>query len=351
MGDRIPQVLVVEDEPGICQLIRDALAPYGVQCQAVHTGHEARRRLLEGDIDVAVLDLALPDVSGLDLLELVFQHKLSTRVICISGVGGDEASALACRAGAWEFVRKPFDATELAKTIARAAGRSVPAQPRGQIDSPAVAGAPAGIASRSRQMLLEFAGALVRAVEAKDAYTRRHSEHVAFYAENLARYAGLPRAFQDAIRMAALLHDIGKIAVPDSILTKPTRLTEEEFAFIRQHPNTGADILENISLMSVEARFVRQHHENWDGSGYPEGLAGERISIGGRILNIADSIDAMLMHRTYKESYPVERMLSELRRCAGSQFDPTLARLAIQWCQQNPDKLILPSERRRAATA
>ena len=149
MGDRIPQVLVVDDEPGICQLIRDALAPYGLQCHAVHTGHEARRRLLEGDIDVAVLDLALPDVSGLDLLELVFQHKLSTRVICISGVGCDDASALACRAGAWEFVRKPFDATELAKTIARAAGRSVPAQPRGQIDSPAVAGAPAGRAGPS----------------------------------------------------------------------------------------------------------------------------------------------------------------------------------------------------------
>ena len=351
MGERVPQVLVVDDEPGICQLIRDALAPYRVACHAVHTGQEARRRLLEGDFDVAVLDLALPDISGLDLLELVFQHKLSTRVICISGVGGDEASALACRAGAWEFVRKPFDAAELAKTIARAAGQPVPAQSQAHSESLALPGAPAGIAGRPRQMLLEFAGALVRAVEAKDPYTRRHSEHVAFYAENLARHAGLPRAFQDAIRMAALLHDIGKIAVPDSILTKPSKLTEEEFAFIRQHPNTGADILENISLMSVEARFVRQHHENWDGSGYPAGLAGERISIGGRILNIADSMDAMLMQRTYKESYSVQRMLDELRRCAGSQFDPTLARLAIQWCQQNPEKLILPTERARAATA
>ncbi len=196
------------------------------------------------------------------------------------------------------------------------------------------------IAEESQRMLLEFAGALVQTVEAKDPYTRRHSEHVTHYAIGLAEFAGLEPVLHDSISLAALLHDVGKIAVPDAILTKPAELTSQEFAFVLQHPDTGADILGNISLMSVQAEMVRQHHERWDGAGYPHRLAGEAISVGGRLLNIADSMDAMLMKRTYKDCYPVERMLDELDRCAETQFDPELARLAIQWCEQDPSRLI-----------
>ena len=204
---------------------------------------------------------------------------------------------------------------------------------------------------RLQSMLLESAGALVRAVEAKDPYTRRHSEHVAFYAEQLCRYGQLPEAMIESVRLAGLLHDIGKIAVPDSVLTKPARLSRQEYAVIRRHPEIGAAILENISLLKAEARLVRFHHESWDGSGYPTGLAGEAIPLGARILNIADSMDAMLMSRSYKPAYSVERMLDELARGGGSQFDPALARAAADWCRDHPDRLILPTGLDEAETA
>ncbi len=207
------------------------------------------------------------------------------------------------------------------------------------------------VLSQVRRTVLESAGALVQAVEAKDPYTRRHSEHVALYAVALARHVRIEHQQVECMRIAALLHDIGKIAVPDSVLTKPGPLSEQEFDLVRQHPSVGADILENISLLKTEAGLIRHHHENWDGTGYPAGLAGEEIPIGSRIINVADSMDAMLMHRTYKRAYPVKKMLRELERCGGTQFEPDLAQAAADWCRHNLDKLILPSQRAETKTA
>ncbi len=187
---------------------------------------------------------------------------------------------------------------------------------------------------------LESVRALVSAVEAKDPYTRMHSDHVTYYAEHLARQANLPGDLMEAIRVAALVHDVGKIGIPDTILTKPGRLTEEEFQLIREHPRMGAEILSKISLLDDESRLVLHHHENWDGSGYPDGLAGEAIPLGARVIQLADCIDAMLMRRTYKEPFPLSRVLDELERGKGKQFDPTLAEVAIEWLQAHPDRVI-----------
>jgi len=333
-------VLIVDDEPDVCHLIEDVLGPHHAHCQSVHTGREARRLTVRRHFDVVVLDLLLPDVNGLDLLDTIHQADPGIRVVCVTGMASLECPDLARRAGACEFLTKPFDATRLVEAVVG------PAEPVAPAETPQTR-----CGSQPQQMMLEFAGALVQTVEAKDPHTRRHSEHVAFYAQSLAGYVGLPAQLREAIRVAALLHDVGKIGVPDAVLTKPGPLSRGEFAFIRQHPDTGADVLKKISLMRVETVLVRQHHESWDGSGYPHGLAGESIAQGARILNLADSMDAMLMRRSYKAGYPVDRMLAELRRCAGTQFDPELAPLAIDWCESNPDKLILPSEPVRVASA
>ena len=148
---------------------------------------------------------------------------------------------------------------------------------------------------------------------------------------------------RETIRVSALLHDVGKIGVPDRILTKPGKLTDDEFEYVRRHPPLGADILANITLFGHEALIVRHHHENWDGSGYPDGLTGEEIPWAARVINIADSIDAMLMERTYKSAYAIDRMMLELRMCAGRQFDPAIAAAALSWCDQHPDELITPA--------
>jgi HD-GYP domain-containing protein (c-di-GMP phosphodiesterase class II) len=155
---------------------------------------------------------------------------------------------------------------------------------------------------------------------------------------------GLSRPALESTRVASLLHDIGKIGVPDFVLTKPGPLTDEEFQYIRRHPALGSDILASITLFGSEAAMVRYHHERWDGKGYPDGLTGEESPLISRIIQVADCIDAMLMDRTYKKGYPVEKMLFELTRCAGTQFDPKIAVAAQAWCQSHQETLFLPGK-------
>ena len=196
---------------------------------------------------------------------------------------------------------------------------------------------------RAKRAALEAVSALVRTVEAKDQYTRRHSEHVAHYAVHLARAISLTEQEIESIRIGALLHDIGKIGVPDAILTKPGKLTAQEFDCIRRHPLLGQAILSDISMFRPEAQLVRSHHENWDGNGYPDGRAEEDIPLGARVIQIADCLDAMLMERSYKSSYCPDKMINELISSAGTQFDPRLAAVAVNWCRQHGELLILPS--------
>jgi HD-GYP domain-containing protein (c-di-GMP phosphodiesterase class II) len=153
---------------------------------------------------------------------------------------------------------------------------------------------------------------------------------------------GLTAAQTESLRTAAMLHDVGKIGVPDHILVKAGRLSQSEFEQIQRHPALGADILSKITLFHDEAALVRHHHERWDGKGYPDGLAGDQTPLPARIIQVADCLDAMLMERTYKIAYPVDKALAELSRCEGSQFDPVLTEVALRWCRWNSDKLILP---------
>jgi len=353
------KVLIVDDEPWVCRLLEDVLTSDGFSCTTAADGKAAIQCLEASHFDVALLDLTMPMISGMDVLKFISARGLPTRAICMTGVPSNDWREAVRQAGAFDVIPKPFEVQELSKTIRRAAeGRrgagAAPARaPASEVDARLQYAADAEGArdSRLHHTLVELAGALVRAVEAKDPYTRKHSEHVAFYAQQLARHIAVPENTVEAIRIAALLHDIGKIAVPDSVLTKPGRLSRREFLLVRQHSEVGAAILEHISSMKTEATLVRHHHERWDGKGYPHGLAGEDIPLGSRILNIADSMDAMLMSRTYKPSYPVEHMVDELMGCAASQFDPDLARAASQWCRENISRLILPFDATEAETA
>jgi diguanylate cyclase (GGDEF)-like protein len=203
------------------------------------------------------------------------------------------------------------------------------------------------VQAQLKQSYLESTRALVAAVEAKDPYTEKHSLTVSHYAASFARHMGLPAAMIDAIATAGILHDVGKIGIPDSILTKPGRLTDDELALVKRHPVMGIHILEHISFLRAELPIILHHHEWYDGRGYPEGLAGERIPLGARILHLADTLDAMLSVRSYKGSYPLAFAISELRRCSGGQFDPKLAERAIEWIESHPEQIVYPHERHR----
>lgn len=181
---------------------------------------------------------------------------------------------------------------------------------------------------------------LVAAVEAKDHYTEQHSVNVPLYAESIARAMHLAARETEVIKIAALLHDCGKIGVRDAILTKPGPLTAAEFAQVKRHPAIGAEILRSATNLRRELPLVLHHHERYDGTGYPAGLKRDEIPLGARILNVADSLDAMMFPRSYKQPLPPEAAAEELADCSGTQFDPEVAEVALRWLRNHPEDLI-----------
>ncbi len=174
-------------------------------------------------------------------------------------------------------------------------------------------------------LLMGLLHALVNSIDAKDPYTCGHSERVAFFSRALAEAAGLSAAQCQRVYLAGLLHDVGKIGVPDAILCKPGRLTNEEFDAMKKHPEVGARILSRVRQVADLVPSMLHHHERTDGRGYPEGLTGESIPLIGRIICLADCFDAMTTSRTYRTALPAHAALVEIRRCSGTQFDPNLA--------------------------
>ena len=339
MGAVTTKVLVVDDEPQTCSVISHRLAARGFGGRATSDAQEAKALLAGRQFDVVIADIAMPVVRGLELLAYAKRHAPRCKVILITGKSDREALAQALMLGAYEYLERPFGTDELVSAVARAARdeSDIPELPLRAADA---------IHSNSlaRRASLESVWALIRAIEAKDPFTREHSEHVTLYAVGLGAALGLPPVELESLRVASLLHDIGKIGVPDRILTKAGKLTDEEFEYIRGHPALGAAILAKITVFGREAELVRHHHERWDGKGYPDRLAGEESPLASRIIMVADSVDAMLMARSYKDAYPVEKVLDELRRCAGAQFDPQIAAAAVDWCDAHRDELILPAQ-------
>jgi HD-GYP domain-containing protein (c-di-GMP phosphodiesterase class II) len=171
--------------------------------------------------------------------------------------------------------------------------------------------------------------ALSTTIDAKDSYTQGHSERVALMSRQLAEAAGLDKHTVERVYLSGMVHDVGKIGVPEAVLTKPGKLTKEEYDLVKMHPETGARILEGIRQMKDLIPGVLHHHESWDGRGYPHGLSGLDIPLFGRIIGLADAFDAMSSDRTYRNAMPMHKVLDEVRRCSGKQFDPELADIFV----------------------
>jgi len=187
-----------------------------------------------------------------------------------------------------------------------------------------------------KQAYLQSTRALVAAAEAKDPFALAHSLKVSNYAEAIAKRMKLPAPLTESIRTAAFLHDVGKIGVPDAILVKPGRLNAEEYEIVRRHPATGMHILGHVSFLTDELPLVLHHHERHDGEGYPAGVAGRDIPIGARVIAVADALEVMLSNRSYKKPYGLTRVRGELHRASGSQFDPAVVSVALEWLDEMP---------------
>jgi putative two-component system response regulator len=313
------RILVVDDEPNICRLLNRYLGRLGHEVVTAGSVPEALEVLSSGHFDLVLTDLRLPGPSGLDLLVEVRSRAPGTRTILMSAHADVYAAAAAIERGVDQLIVKPFELEDLRNRVAESlVKRQALAEAKAERET---------LESRLRQRdteskiwVLRAAHALATAVEAKDEYTAGHATRVTAYALILAEVVGGIDLVR--FRLAGDLHDVGKIGVPDSVLNKSGRLTDEEFALVRKHPQTGAHILEPLIDDPLVLGVVRWHHERWDGAGYPDGLAGTAIPLPARVLAVADSLDAMTSHRAYRRGLPWESVAAEIRECAGGQFDP-----------------------------
>lgn len=312
-------ILVVDDEPNICRLLQRYLGRLGYQVDTAGTVPAALEMLAARSYDLVLTDLRLPGPSGLELLVEVRSRCPGTRTILMSAHADIHAASAAIERGVDQLIVKPFELEDLRSrvedSLARRRAERSAEEEREQLET--------RLRQRdteSKIWILRAAHALAAAVEAKDEYTAGHATRVTAYALAIAEQTGGidPVRF----RLAGDLHDVGKIGVPDAVLNKPGRLSEEEFILVRKHPVTGAHILEALIDDPLVLGVVRWHHERWDGHGYPDRLMGADIPLPARVLAVADTLDAMTSHRAYRRGLPWPEVVAEIRRCAGAQFDP-----------------------------
>jgi response regulator RpfG family c-di-GMP phosphodiesterase len=325
----------------------------------VGSAEDALERLREGNYDLVISDIMMGGMSGLELIPRVRELSPDTVVIMISGVQTVESAIHALRAGAFDYVMKPFDLHHVEAAVSRALEHhflraekrryetyleEMVAQRTSELNS-----ALSSLGDAYRTTLK----ALTAALETRDSETHGHSERVVNFSLRLGRELALDTEQMRSLEFGSLLHDIGKIGVPDAILRKPARLTEDEWVRMREHPLHGQKILRGIEFLEGAARVVAQHHERWDGSGYPLGLRGESVDLNARIFAVADAFDAITSDRVYRLGRSYEDALAELDAYSGTQFDPQVVAAFRRVPQEEWDEIRRRSleARERIATA
>ena len=330
------RILIVDDEAGVRDMLARALVGRGFACHAEDGALGALARLEQDDYDVVVTDIRMPNLDGLELLKRIKANYPLTEVIIITGVFELRSGIEAMRNGAYDYVTKPFAIENVAFAIERALHkRDLEIQNRHyqenleqEVELRTIELLESN--QRIQQLFVSMLKTLANTLEAKDHYTRGHSDRVASHAVLVADQLQLTAVDISQLELAGLLHDIGKIGVRESVLHKPGKLTDPEYEHIKGHSELGERILGPIEQFATILDYVRHHHERFDGRGYPDGLIGNDLSLGAKILGVCDAYDAMTSDRPYRSPYSHEHACDEVRRCRGTQFDPTVADVFLQ---------------------
>lgn len=312
---RETRVLVVDDEQPIRNLVNRAVQNAGYACQTAGDGQEALEILEREPVDVVITDIAMPGMNGIELTRAI-RERFSADVIVMTGFVEDYVFEDVIADGASDFVQKPVSLKEMVIRLKRLLRERENIARRARMEEELRQSF-----CLLKRSLEDAISVLSRALEMRDPYTAGHQKRVTQLACMIGIEMGLDGDMMDGIRLAGLVHDIGKINVPSEILTKPGRLSQIEHDLIRIHPEAGYDILKDIEFPWPIAEIVRQHHERMDGSGYPQGLAGETIRIEARIIAVADVIDAMASHRPYRPAMGLEKALEEVEGKKGILYD------------------------------
>ena len=313
---RSARVLVVDDAEGIRVALEECLRVHGYEVVSATSGAEALELLRTDRFDLLLTDQAMPGLSGLELTAAAVRIHPTVPVVMLTGHTDLDLTRRSLGFGASDFITKPINIQELPIVIERNLTRR-----RLEI---------ARLKEREAQVLFAAIKALASAVDAKDPYTARHSMDVSRLSLSLASSLGLTGDEPYLLELAAWMHDVGKIGVPDLILTKPAALSSEEAALIRAHPAKGSEIVGQIEELREVATAIRHHHERFDGRGYPDGLAGQAIPLPSRIIAVADAFEAMTADRSYRRGMGVQRAVCELQQGSGTQFDPILVEIFVR---------------------
>ena len=324
-----PRILIVDDEVEITEILADLLSA-DYLCVRAGSAEQALSQLAANQFQLVISDITMPGMSGLEMIPHVKELWPDTVVVMISGMQTVESAIGALRLGAFDYLMKPFDLRQVEAVVKRALEHYELVVAKQRYENHLEELVEQRTAELDRALnSLEGAyrstlKALTAALETRDSETHGHSERVVTYSLRLGREYGLNSEQMKSLEFGSLLHDIGKIGVPDSILRKPAKLTEEEWVRMREHPVHGQQILRGIEFLQGAARVVAQHHEQWDGSGYPLGLRAEEIDICARIFAVADAFDAITSDRVYRRGKSYEAAAQELDDWAGRQFDPKI---------------------------
>jgi putative nucleotidyltransferase with HDIG domain len=330
------RILVVDDEETIREIVSSMLGGAHFQTRQACSGVEALSILESGDeFDLVLSDLMMAEMDGIALLEKAKERYPDVPIVLVTAVHDISVALQALRNGAYDYVLKPFEREQLLHTVRRALEHS-----RLKRENDAYrTNLEALVAARTQQwktaltnleksydITLEVLG---DALDLKDAETEHHSRRVTAFTIAIARKMGLPKEQINVIARGAFLHDIGKMAIPDKILHKPGKLSEDEMEIMKEHCYHGYKMICRIPFLADAAEIIYSHQERYDGLGYPRGLKGEEIPLGARIFAIADTLDAMRSDRVYRKAQSMDAVRKEIQAWSGRQFDPEIVKVFL----------------------
>jgi len=316
-------MLLVEDEEDALDLMARKFEFEGfTRVEGVATGEEALKRLAQArstgqSFSLVLLDLMLPGTSGEEVLHKI-KKNYHIPVVVVTARSERESQRQLLEKGADDYIVKPFDSDILFLKVEKILTRFYLEEELRRLNR------------RNQRLFLNVLQVMAKVLEAKDPYTKFHSENVAKYARKIAKAMGYSPEEVELIQVAGILHDFGKIGVKEGVLNKVGHLTDKEFDAVKRHPVIAATILEPIEELNSIIADIRHHHEYYNGHGYPSGLRAEEIPLGARILQVADAYDAMTSQRSYHDPMTKDEARRELKRCSGSQFDPRIVEIFLK---------------------
>jgi len=340
-----PKIMIVDDEESIRRLLGSMLKMNGDKCTLAADAKEARAFMKDQKFDLILCDVTMPGESGIDFIRYVLSEYPETAAIMVTAVDDPEVAESALEIGAYGYIIKPFESNEVMINVSNALRRR-----RLEIENRQHRKNLEKLVLERTDKLKNTLNDLQKAmdgiieamgltVEIRDPYTAGHQTRVAGIAHAIAIEMGLSKHEIEGVRIAGVLHDIGKMAVPAEILSKPGKITKNEFEMIKSHSQIGYNILKKIDFPWPIAQIVYQHHERMDGSGYPQGLSGEDILLEARIMAVADVVEAMASHRPYRPALGIDIALEEIEKNKDVVYDPEVVDACLKIFKEEKFKL------------